>query len=163
MTDTLYLRAMDKAPENLFKNVEKIAHKVKQDFKQKGIVIPTRDKNGNVVIGKYTIIKDSGLYDIVDLRGSKVLTCINLVETAILIANDLALGKFIDQNLVDSDKWYGYKYFTEQHAKYIAENSKKKDPDRAELSLYMAGIAHGQRLEYKRRIDNRFNKLRKLT
>jgi hypothetical protein len=155
---------MKKTPTQLFNSVEKIAHKVKQEFKEQGIIIPSRDKKGNVVIGRFTVAKRKTAYYIVNQTGVDVVGPINLVETAVVIANDMALGRLADSNLLNSDRWYGWKSFEAQNSKTVAEiASKKKDYDRAEINAYRAEKAQNLVLHYKQIIDSRFNKLRKLT
>ena len=155
---------MTKTSAQLLDSVEKLAKTVKQEFKQKGIVIPSRDRQGNVVIGKYTVVKHRGFYSITNARGTEVIKHINLAETAAVIANDLALGRWADTALLNSDKQYGWKSFEEQNAKYVAEVAiKNKDYNKAELCLEKAQTAFNQMAFHKKTIDSRFNKLRKLT
>lgn len=164
IASSLYCEAMKKIQENLFKNVEKIAKTVKQDFVSKGVVPPTRDAKGNVVIGKYTIKRRKDGYHIEDRRGIDVTGAINLAETAAVIANDLALGRWLDQTLINEDRWYGYKTFEEEQALQVCEHRRKKnDHDLADISLYKAQVAGRRRIKHKKVIDDRFDKLRKLT
>ena len=154
---------MKKNPTQLFNSVEKIARQVKQEFKEQGIIIPTRNKQGNIVIGRYTVTKRKTAYYIVNNTGVDVIGPINLAETAIIVANDLALGRLADTNLLNKDRWYGWKSFEAQNSKSVSESaSKQKDHDRAELCLDRAEKAQNLMLHYKQIIDSRFNKLRKL-
>jgi hypothetical protein len=148
----------------LFEKFEKLAKAVKQDFKNKGLVIPKQNKDGSVQIGDYTIIKRGLAYVVNNSRGHTVVGPVNLAQTAIISANDLALGRWADDQIIDKDKWYGYKAFEEQASQARAERAyKDKDSDRGDLSLYKAVVASEQKLFYKKSIDSRFDKLCKLT
>lgn len=88
----------------------------------------------------------------------------NLVQTAVIVANDLELGKWPDHTLLNNDTWYGYKSFEEQVALHKAENAlKKKDLDTASFSKYKAAVAVSQKQSYRKNIDLRYSKLCKIT
>jgi hypothetical protein len=150
--------------KHLFEQFEKLAKTVKTDFKKKGLVVPVQHKDGTIQIGVFTIKKKDSAYYIIGKNNSVVSGPLNLAQTAIVVANDLALGRWPDPTLIDNDTWYGYKAFAEESAKSVAERARRdKDPDRADLSLYKAGVASEQKLQYKKAIDQRYNKLCKLT
>ena len=148
---------------HLFEQFEKLAKNVKTDFKKKGLVVPTQHKDGTIQIGPYFIKKANDGYYVTGKTGDAVVGPLNLAQTAIVVANDLALGRLPDATLLDNDTWYGYKAFAEERATTVAERARKdKDPDRADFSLYKAAIASEQKLRYKKAIDSRFNKLYRL-
>lgn len=149
--------------KHLFEKFTKLANAVRQDFKQKGIVLPSQQRDGSIQIGTYNIKKNNSAYYIKDKNNHTVVGPLNLAQTAVVVANDLALGRWPDQTIINSDRWYGYKAFDEQSALYIAESARKQDADRADFSLYRAAIAAEQKQTYKKTIDSRFNKLCKLT
>jgi len=150
--------------KNLFEQFQKLAKSVKQDFAKKGIAVPARRKDGSIQVGQFVIVKEHNAYYIKNSNNSVIEGPLNLAQTAVVIANDLALGRWPDTGLIRNDQWYGYKAFEEQVANNIADlASKKKDADRADFSRYEAGIALSQKLQYKKSIDARFNKLCKLT
>lgn len=150
--------------KHLFEKFTKLANAVRQDFKQKGIVLPSQQRDGSIQIGTYNIKKADSAYYIRDKNNHTVVGPLNLAQTAVVIANDMALGRWPDQTLINTDRWYGYKAFAEQAALHIAESAgKKQDADRADFNLYKASIAAEQKLTYKKTIDSRFNKLCKLT
>ena len=150
--------------KNLFDKFQKLARHVKQDFAKKGLVIPARLKDGSIQVGPYIIVKKDNAYYINNKHNEPVVGPVNLAQTAVVVANDLALGRWPDITIMNNDKWYGYKAFEEQVANNIAEQArKKKDIDRADFSLYEASVALAQKLNYKKSIDARFNKLCKLT
>jgi len=150
--------------KNLFEKFQKLAKTVKQDFAKKGLVVPARLKDGSIQVGPYIIVKKDNAYYVNNKRNDPVVGPINLAQTAVVVANDLALGRWPDIALMHNDKWYGFKAFEEQVANNIAESArKKKDVDRADFSLYEASVALSQKLYYKKSIDARFNKLCKVT
>ena len=150
--------------KHLFEKFEKLAEAVRKDFKNKGLVIPTKHKNGTVQIGSYIVAKKNNAYYINNSIGTPIVGPINLAQTAIVVANDLALGRWADEKLLESDRWYGFKAFAEQAATNCAEHAaKSKDPERAEFSLNKAIVAGEQKMFYKKSIDSRFAKLCKLT
>jgi hypothetical protein len=155
---------MPTTENQLFEKFTKLANAVRQDFKSKGVVPPSQKKDGSIQIGIYNIKKQNSVYYIKDRNNNIIVGPLNLAQTAVVVANDLALGRWPDHKLIDEDKWYGYKAFAEQSALHVAEiASKRKDTDRADFSFYRAAIAAEQKLIYKKTIDSRFNKLCKLT
>jgi hypothetical protein len=150
--------------KNLFEKFEKLAKNVKQDFRNKGLIIPSQKKDGSIQVGIFLIKKKHSAYYIHGLNNQVVVGPLNLAQTAVVIANDLALGRWPDNTLMHNDQWYGYKAFAEAAALNSAENARKnKDADRADFSMYKAAVANEQKLQYKKSIDSRFNKLCKLT
>ena len=155
---------MQTTEKKLFERFEKLAKSVRLDFKKKGIIIPVQEKDGKIRVGEYVIDKKNTVYYISNKRGAVIIGPLNLAQTAVVVANDLALGRWPDHTLLDNDQWYGYKMFAELSAIHVAEcASKKNDPDRADFSRYKATIACEQKLSYKKAIDSRFNKLCNLT
>ena len=154
---------MQTTKKNLFDKVAKLARVVKQDFKEKGLVVPVRLSNGNIQVGDFVIVKSNHQYFVRDKKDQNLVGPLNLAQTAAVIANDLALGRHIDLVLVRNDAWYGYREFDEQVAINIAEHARKdRDYDRADLSQYKAQIAQEQKLQYKKSIELRYSKLCKL-
>jgi hypothetical protein len=155
---------MQANPKNLFDQFTKLARNVKQDFKNKGLVVPSRLPNGDIQVGTYVINRKNHLYYIRDKNQQLQAGPLNLAQTAVVVANDLALGRGVDATMVRNDAWYGYREFDEQIATHIADVARKeKDYNRAEISQHKAVIAQEQKLQYKRSIDTRYNKLCKLT
>jgi len=155
---------MPQTEKHLFEKFEKLAHAVKQEFKSKGMIIPSRRRDGVIQIGEYFISKKDPFYFIKNTRGIIVAGPLNLAQTAIIVANDLALGRWADTKLMDTDRWYGFKAFEEQVAQARADKAyKDKDADRGDLSLSKAVTAGERKVFYKKSIDSRFDKLYKLT
>ena len=150
--------------KHLFDQFSKLAKKVKQDFKNKGLVVPVQKKDGSIQIGDYTILRQNHSFYIANKHGQSIVGPLNLAQTAVVTANDLALGRWPDVKIIDCDKWYGYKAFEEQVATNLAEKARKQqDLDRADFSLYEASVAASRKAYYKKSIDARFNKLCNLT
>jgi hypothetical protein len=148
----------------LFDKFSKLARNVKQDFRNKGIVLPSKLQDGSIQVGTYLVTKKDSFFYVKDKNNLCIAGPLNLAKTAIVIANDLALGRALDYNLVERDKWYGYKLFDEQTAIHVADRARKdRDYDRSDYSLYKASLAAEKKKSYKRDIDLRFNKLYKIS
>ena len=144
--------------------VEKLARKVKEDLRQSGFVIPVNNRDGSISVDNYRIVKDkSGFYSIRDRDNDLVVKQINLPQTAAVLANKLALGRGIDDEILKNDREYGFNSFEESLSKKISENSVvKKDYDRAELMTTKLMIASYRKNEAKKKIIYSFEKLRRL-
>ncbi len=130
---------MKKIPPNVFTRVEVIAKTVITKFKNKGYVIPTEDSDGTVRFDNYLVKKEkTGFYSVKHANGKTLADNINLPQTAALIANDVALGKIVDNKLLDLDRDYGYKIF---------------DRDLFKRSYNRKKITLDQRIYYKTRMD----------
>jgi hypothetical protein len=115
--------------------------------------------------GTNTIVKErTGFYSILDNRKEAIVSSINLPQTAAVIANSLALGKWpADDKLVKADRDYGYNLFEETLSKKHAENSlKNNDVDRADILFIKGGNARYKKLQAHQTIINSFEKLRRL-
>jgi hypothetical protein len=150
--------------QKTYVELEKIATEVKKGLHRKGIAIPTKLKDGTVSVEGYRIIKDSsGFYTINDKKDRPVVTGINLPQTAALLANDLALGRWMNTDILKQDINYGYKLFEETLAKVRARKSlKKNDIDRAGLMFTRYEVAHAKTNFIKQQIVLSFEKLRRL-
>lgn len=145
---------MNQLTNDLYQKIVFISNEVKQNFYKNGIVIPVKNKDNSIILGNYTIVKDNdGFFNIKNYCNEIVVEKINLPQTAILLANGLALGKFLDETLLQKDKKYGYAFFEETLYK-----NKKKNID---LVLAKYSQAKAKREYYKRDIDRSFEKLRK--
>lgn len=146
---------------DLYKKIVSITNQVKENFRRKGIVIPKENKNGTINVGHYTIAKTKdGFYEVLDYAGNSVVDQINLPQTAIMIANNLALGKFLDRALIDKDRQYGYALFEEQLETALAKRNSSLDLH--DLRATKAVIAKGKKEVRRREIEQRFEKLRNL-
>lgn len=103
------------SPEKLYQKIQELAKKVKNDFRRKGVIIPTRNDKGTIRVGKYLIKrKENEFYAVVSVDGEVMADQLNLPQTAALIANQLALKQQFDKQLVERDREYGYACFEDQ-------------------------------------------------
>jgi hypothetical protein len=153
-----------KLNNNLFKKVEQLAEDVKKDFKLKGIAIPVKDADGSIRFNNYTVIKNKqGFYSILNSSKVVVIENINLAHTAIILANNLAIGKVSDDTIVYNDQQYGFNIFEEEQYKRIVQTSiKKKDWERVDTLIIKRNIAHEKAELAKNSILSSFEKFRRL-
>lgn len=147
----------------LYKKVSELTAGIKQEFRAKGIVLPTRNSRG-IRLDNYTVIKNiDEYYSILNSVDLVIYDNINLSYTAIVMANSLALGQLADPNLIEYDRQYGYQTFEEDnYRRMVAVHNKKKDWDRAETALLKQKIAHERAMIAKKYIVASFEKLRRL-
>ena len=147
----------------LYKKVSDLTAGIKQEFRAKGIVLPTRNSRG-IRLDNYTVIKNiNDDYSILNSADVVVYDKINLSYTAIVIANSLALGQIADPIIIENDRQYGYQTFEEDnYRRMVAVHNKKKDWDRAETALLKQKIAHEKAKIAKKYVVASFEKLRRL-
>jgi hypothetical protein len=149
--------------EEIFKKILKVSQTVEKDLRTRGIVIPIQNNDGTISVGSYMIVKNiDGYYFIKDRTNDVVVDQINLPQTAALLANGLALGKFADSKLIAEDKNYGYALFEEQLHKQALSRSKHRDIDYFHLAMTKFMISKAKKNVHKQSIVNSFEKLRKL-
>jgi hypothetical protein len=150
---------MKKIPNKLFQKVESLAKTVISDFQRRGYVIPVEQKNGTIKFNSYIVGKNTnGFYRVSDTRNNIYADNLNLVQTAALIANDLALGKILDTAIINIDKTYGYKLFDEQVYETAAKR-KKNTLDQDVFYETRSKIARSQKEHAKQQILSSFRKL----
>jgi len=149
--------------DQLYKKVSDLTAGIKQEFRAKGIVIPIRGINGGIRLDDYTVSKEvDGTYTVADSTDI-LYEGLNLSYAAILIANDLALGKTPEYNVIENDKVYGYSVFEEEHyRKMSASLIAKKDWDRAETMTHKQKIARERAKNAKSAVLISFEKIRRL-
>lgn len=152
----MQINSLDSA---LFKKVVNISKQIDNRFYQKGVAIPSKNKDGSIKLGNYTIVKNNGLFLIKDYSNQIVVKQINLPHTAILLANSLALGKFMDTQLLDNDRKYGFAIFEEQ--KY---GSKSKNLSVDKLVLFESKLTDARLKKdmYRKYVLNKFEKFVKM-
>jgi len=152
---------MENLPNNLYHKIQQLSNEVQADLRKKGIVVPVKNSDGTVNIGAYKILKNSSGYSIIDKYGDVVEQSINLPQTAVLLANSLALGKFRDRSVIDHDRRYGYALFEEElHTK--ARTRKKVALDYYDVAMAKASNAKSKKEYYKRDLLNKYEKLMRL-
>lgn len=150
---------MKNLANELYGKIQNLSKNVRQDLQKKGIVVPSKNADGSISVGYFTIVKTLSGYAILNPLKDPVVDRINLPQTAIILANGLALGKYKDNIIIDSDRRYGYALFEEElHNKAVA-NSKKKPLEYYELMVTKAQIAKSKKEFYKKTLLNRYQKL----
>ena len=150
-------------PKELFSKVEALAQQVKTDLQRKGLVVPIKNSDGTINLGTFKIIHKDHAFYVVDRREEIIVGPVNLAQTAILVANDLALGRIVDDTLINSDRWFGWKSFDEESYQRSARiNIKKHNIEQAEIFLTRAEIAKQQKNQWKRTVVDKFERLRKV-
>lgn len=150
-----------KTIKEIYSQITKLNKEVKQKLLQKGLVVPIKRDDATIQVGPYFIKKIvQGHYNIVDDKNYIVVEGINLPQTAIIIANKLALNKWTDVDLIQIDKKYGYAVFDElAHTRSKKTNLKKQNYDRADIMYNKSLIANRKKEYYKNLINVNFRKL----
>lgn len=146
---------------DLYKKIKEINNQVKENLRKKGLIVPFKNSLGDVIVGRFKIVKSKeGFFKIVDYGNEVIIDKINLPQTAVILANKLALGKFIDDQILSADRNYGHAFFEETIQKKIAIKClQKKDLDRADLMFTKAHIAKSKKESSKSRIVLGYEKL----
>lgn len=150
-----------KTINDIYERIAYLNKLVKNNLQQKGIVVPIQQKNGSVKIGNFYVIKNpQGFYTINNNRGSVIVENINLPQTAILIANKLALGKYLDTDILNFDRHYGYAFFDEcVQFNSLKKNLSKKNFDKVDILTNKFEISKNKKNYYKKLIDTNYRKL----
>jgi hypothetical protein len=147
-------------PDQLYKKINVLSQEIRKQFLKKGIVIPSQLRDGSIQIGRFSVRKElTGFFTILDTRGDVICDKINLAQTAILVANNLALGKLLDHKILENDRNYGYAMFEEMVQKRSL--TKCNDESRACLLTIKLGKSSSKKEIYRKQIINSFEKLRK--
>jgi hypothetical protein len=151
---------MKKIPNDLYKKIVQVSTQVKLDLRRKGIVVPIENADGSVSVGTYLIVKNSdGFYSILDKDDDVVVDQINLPQTAVVLANNLALGRYKDVNLINADKNYGYAAFDEMLHMRAVEKSNKRSLEYFDVMLTKGMLARAKKESYRSDIVRSFEKL----
>ncbi len=152
---------MNPSVNDIYEKIKQLDRSVKADLRRQGIVIPKKYKDGSIGVGRYRIVKENtGFYSILDYRNETIIEQINLPQTAAILANKLALGKFLDDQILNSDRRYGHALFEETLHKNLAEkNIKKNKLDEADLFYTKAKISKYKKDKFKKEINSGYEKL----
>jgi hypothetical protein len=155
---------MSLVSDQILKKFKIVVSNVKNDFKKQGIAVPVKNSDGSIALDQYFVIKEStGFYSIKNKLGDIILGNINLPQSAMLLANSLALGRMIDTKLYNLDQEYGFRTFeVELLSKRAHSSLKKNNVDRADFLFTRLGIAQARGNSAKATIFNSFEKLRKI-
>jgi hypothetical protein len=153
---------MKPIPNDLYEKIEHVSDTVRKTFRQRGIIIPVKNSDGSINIGRYRVVNENtGFYSVYDSANESVVQGINLPQTAALLANDLALGKMLDFNMVNQDRQYGWSLFEETLYKQRVKDP-KSDLTTFEIAKMKETISRNRREQFQRTIIQRFEKLRRL-
>jgi len=138
---------------------------VEKELKKKGYVPAKRKQDGSVKIGNFSIIKEQdGFYSVLDSNNNIIAGRINLPHSAAIFANNLALGRWTDREILDIDRRYGHYSFDEQLSKFhFSRNFHSKNYDKAEIMNEKYRTARLKKNFYKNKILTGFDKLIKIT
>ena len=146
----------------LFNKVERVAKTVLDSLKKKGYVVPSSMSNNRVNFDGYIVGRDrEGYYYISNPDRDLLIDKINLPQTAAVIANNLALGRSNIENLLDQDKYFGFRDFDTLIFKRAMDRN-KRDVDQYAYWQTRYNTARQQAKSHKITIVNSFEKLRSL-
>jgi len=149
--------------EDLFNKLERVSAKVCEEFRRKGVIIPIENMDKSIALGAYTIVKQHlGRYSIYNKSMEIVVDHINLPQTAVLIANGLALGQILNECLLTQDRKYGYSVFDEELHKRALKLSNEKSLEYFDVRMSKYMIAKAKKEYYKTEITKSFLKLRSI-
>ena len=147
---------------SLFIKVEKIAKTVIDSLKKKGYVVPSSLSNNRVNFDGYIVGRDrEGFYYISNPRKDILIDKINLPQTAAVVANNLALGRNNIENLLDQDKYFGFRDFDTLIFKRAMDRN-TQDIDQFAYWQTRYNDAKYQAKSHRSTIVNSFEKLRSL-
>lgn len=148
--------------ERLYQKFKDLARKARDDFRRKGIAIPVKKDDGTIRVGKYLIKrKQNNFYVVVSVDGEVMADQLNLPQTAAVIANHLALKNYLNKDIIEKDREYGYAYFEHQLYQRAKERS-LIDPDYFDVKVSKFEQSGEQAELYKQMILAQFDKLRKI-
>ena len=85
---------------------------------------------------------------------------LNLPHTAAVLANELALGRDLDQKILENDREYGYADFEDQMVEHSIKSNKSQDYIDILRSKFKR--SEGKKEVYKSDIVSRYKKLTKI-
>lgn len=147
---------MKSIPDNLYKKIVEVSNEVKEKLRRKGVVIPTTNDDGSISVGHVKILKDGEVgYVIVDNQGDIIVRNINLPQTAVLLANSIAITRNYNKDIFLKDQLYGSALFEETLTKR-ALSKKNKNIDHWDLMTTKNNIAKAKKNFYKNEIHQTF-------
>jgi hypothetical protein len=151
---------MKKSTNDVFLKFEIVAKTVIDDLRSRGFIVPIEQNNGSLKFDNILVEKSpDSTYRVRHADNNFFyVENLNLPQTAVLIANDIALGKIIDNKLIDMDAEYGYKLF-DQEVYLSAAKRKKNTLDQEIFYQTRLEISKVKKQEIKSRILRAFKKL----
>lgn len=146
---------MNNVSKEIWDKIYSLSLNVKNNLKNKGFVVPIQNDDGTIRIGFYIIKKEKTFYSVYDTSNYLIVDNLNLPQSAVLIANGLALGKFLDKTILELDRNYGYALFEEQ----LKYRSKIKNYETFEIRNMKSDIASFKKQRCLFKINDQFKKL----
>lgn len=152
---------MKNLPKDIYQRIHEIDVKVKSKLRQRGIVVPVKNSDGSIRVGHFIIKKDiEGFFSINNYANEPVIDKINLPQSAALLANGLALGKFIDTDILTADRKYGHALFEEEYEKFLVRKIAKKNAiDKLDIYHAKSHLAKLKKEYYKNQVLQGFERL----
>jgi hypothetical protein len=153
---------MTQLDPKLFVKVETLAHTVLKDLRSKGYIVPTKLGKDKFSFDGYVVGRDAeGFYYIVNPNRFTNIRKINLLQTAAVVANNLALGRLTVDKVLEADRNYGYKMFDQA---IFDRCMKRSQQDIDKFAFYQTRLqdAKMQAESCKNTITASFEKLRSL-
>lgn len=152
---------MKLSPNDVYSKIEQLSRDAKSKLLQQGVVVPIKGKDGIIKVGNYSIKrKKDGFYCIMDFEREIIIDRINLPQTAAVVANRLALGKYVEDEIVNADIAYGYALFDEElHINLANKNVQSNMLDRAEVMFTKSAISKYRKEQHLKTVIRSFNKL----
>lgn len=146
---------------DIYVKIQQLDRDVKEQLKRQGIVVPVRKNDGTIQVGHYRIKRDkAGFYKVLTSKNEVIVENINLPQTAAILANRLALGKWLDDDVILADTKYGHALFDETLHRQLAEKSlKSNNIEKAEVMYTKTAIDKHKKNQYKLELDRGFEKL----
>jgi hypothetical protein len=101
---------------------------VKDNLRKHGIVPPIKTKRG-IKIDQYEIVKNQDGWTIFNQWGEAEHQFLNYLQTAILVANNLALRKYENKQVLEDDRAAGSSEFDTKLFEYRYKKSVKNNDD----------------------------------
>jgi hypothetical protein len=151
---------MKKSTNDVFLKFEAVAKTVIDDLRSRGFIVPIEQDDGSFKFDNILVEKSpDSTYRVRHANNNFFyVENLNLPQTAVLIANDLALGKIVDNKLIAMDAEYGYKLF-DQEVYLQAAKRKKITLDQEIFYQTRSEISKVKKQEIKNRILRAFKKL----
>lgn len=146
---------------DLFLKIENTARTVIDSLKKKGYVVPTSLPGNRVNFNGFIVGRDKEGYYIQNPRTDTLINRINLPQTAAVVANSLALGKYKIENILSQDRRWGYRDFDMMVFKRAMERT-RNNIDQFAFWQTRYNSARQQAITSRNTIMHAFEKLRSL-
>jgi flavin-binding protein dodecin len=152
---------MNPTSTDIYAKIQQLNRDVKEKLRHQGIVVPVRKNDGTIQVGHYHIKRDkAGFYRVLTSKNEVIVDHLNLPQTAAILANRLALGKWLDEDIISADTKYGHALFDETLHRQLAEKSlKSNNIEKAEVMYTKTAIDKHKKNQYKLELDRGFDKL----